>query len=196
MKRWIDSLRLLRENGEDAVLVTVMDVRGSAPRECGAKMLVTATDLIGTIGGGQLEYQCTKLACQRLREPGVAKPQAVVQRFPLGSNCGQCCGGVVEVLFEKLSAGNAAWISDLFEFYDQRIPVVIATALATGEPQKFLVTAEECRAYGATPRELRAVVAKSAHVMFAHPADAHRLRVKEPENLSLLLEPLMSSQFN
>jgi xanthine dehydrogenase accessory factor len=197
MNAWVDRLRHLRGNGEPAVLVTVMDVRGSAPRECGAKMLVTATDLIGTIGGGQLEYECTRIACERLRGRDDAAPATFVQRFPLGSNCGQCCGGVVEVLFEKIAADNAAWISGLLRFYDERVSVVVATAIAADAPaQKFLVTAEECRAYDAASRELRAAVAKAARHMFAQSAGAERLRIKEPENLSLLLEPFMSSNFN
>ena len=197
MNAWIDSLRELQKGREDAVLVTVMEVRGSAPRECGAKMLVTATDLIGTIGGGQLEYQCTRIACERLRERDDDTAQTFVQRFPLGSNCGQCCGGVVEVLFEKLVAGNAAWIADLLGFYDERTPVVIATAFATdGRACKLLVTTEGCRAYGPGSAELRAAVGRAAQHMFTRSAGAARLQLKAPENLSLLLEPVMSSDFN
>ena len=36
--------------------VVVADVKGSAPREVGAAMLVTADDTSGTIGGGALEF--------------------------------------------------------------------------------------------------------------------------------------------
>ena len=66
MNRWVDSLRELKDRGEPAMLVTVMDVRGSAPRECGAKMLVTASEVIGSIGGGQLEFECTRIACEAI----------------------------------------------------------------------------------------------------------------------------------
>jgi xanthine dehydrogenase accessory factor len=54
MNEWIDELNDLVAAGEPAVLVTVAGIRGSAPREIGAKMIVTATETIGTIGGGQL----------------------------------------------------------------------------------------------------------------------------------------------
>ena len=40
---------------EAGVLVTVTDVRGHAPREAGAKMVVSATSTWGSIGGGNLE---------------------------------------------------------------------------------------------------------------------------------------------
>ena len=196
MNRWLDSLRALK-TGEPAMLVTVTDVRGSAPRECGAKMLVTATDLLGTIGGGQLEYQCARIACERLREADHDESGTFVQRFPLGSNCGQCCGGVVEVLFERV-ADCGAWIADLLGFYDQRVPVVVATAFGIdGQVQKALVSATECLAYGATSAELEAAVVRAARQKLSgQSAGAERRRLKEPGHFSLLLEPVVSSTFN
>jgi len=95
MNEWIDELADLCAADEAAVLVTVAGVRGSAPREIGAKMIVTANETIGTIGGGQLEYQCTRVAVGLLKET-----QLLLRSFPLGSSMGQCCGGVVEILFE------------------------------------------------------------------------------------------------
>jgi xanthine/CO dehydrogenase XdhC/CoxF family maturation factor len=41
MNEWIDELSDLAAAGERAVLVTVAGIRGSAPREIGAKMFVT-----------------------------------------------------------------------------------------------------------------------------------------------------------
>jgi xanthine dehydrogenase accessory factor len=195
VNRWLESLRTLKETREPAVLVTVTDVHGSTPRECGAKMLVTASSVIGTIGGGQLEYQCTRMAVLRLGE-GEEESTSFVQRFPLGSNCGQCCGGVVEVLFEKVA--GAAWVPDLLGYYDQRAPVVLVTAFgADGQALKFLVSAAECRAYGATSAEVEAAVADVARQKLrGHSRRAERLRVNVPEHISLLLEPLMSSTFN
>ena len=95
MNEWIDALCDLAAAGEPAVLVTVAGIRGSAPREIGAKMIVTATETIGTIGGGQLEYQSTRIAAGMLDEE-----QLALRSFPLGPELGQCCGGVVEILFE------------------------------------------------------------------------------------------------
>ena len=59
---WIDALGELREREEPCVLVVVTSVKGSAPREPGARMIVAAGDLAhGTIGGGNLE----RLAIER-----------------------------------------------------------------------------------------------------------------------------------
>ena len=62
MTDWVAELAALDEDGEPAVIVTVGAIRGSAPREPGAKMIVTRRETIGTIGGGQLEYQCARKA--------------------------------------------------------------------------------------------------------------------------------------
>ena len=51
MNEWIDELSDLTAGGERVVVVTVAGIRGSAPREVGAKMIVTDNETIGTIGG-------------------------------------------------------------------------------------------------------------------------------------------------
>ena len=66
MNEWIDELSDLTAGGERVVVITVAGIRGSAPREVGAKMIVTDGETIGTIGGGQLEYQCTHMAFDML----------------------------------------------------------------------------------------------------------------------------------
>ncbi|MBZ9851173.1 xanthine dehydrogenase accessory protein XdhC [Mesorhizobium sp. CA14] len=49
-----------------AVLVEVAATKGSTPREAGAFMLVSASSIFGTIGGGQLEYMAIDKARQML----------------------------------------------------------------------------------------------------------------------------------
>lgn len=147
MHDWIAELR---ETEEPSVLVTIASVRGSAPREVGAKMIVTAKESIGTIGGGQLEYQCTRVACELLKSDNASGDGKFLRRFALGANCGQCCGGVVEVMFEQLSRSDNPWLSALRELHDSRQAVVMATS--TSNPDgKYLVTAETCTAYGEDP---------------------------------------------
>ncbi|MBP7065295.1 xanthine dehydrogenase accessory protein XdhC [Ferrovibrio sp.] len=102
MSDWLDRLATLEQLGVAAVLVTVAAVDGSAPREAGAKMVVTAADSSGSIGGGELEFQAIRIARQMLR--GQAGPS--LRRFPLGPSLGQCCGGHVTLLFEPRRAEN------------------------------------------------------------------------------------------
>lgn len=82
------------------VLITVAGVRGSAPREPGASMLVGTDFIEDTIGGGHLEWEAIAEARARLLT-GHAMP--VLQRYALAASLGQCCGGVVWLCFETLS---------------------------------------------------------------------------------------------
>jgi xanthine dehydrogenase accessory factor len=99
MTDWLATLsqRLQAEAGVVRVLVAA--TRGSAPRESGACMLVGATGIDGTIGGGNLEWQAIRIARGMLREPEAESPR--VDRFSLGATLGQCCGGAVELRFER-----------------------------------------------------------------------------------------------
>ncbi len=87
---------------EPAVLVTVEATQGSAPREAGAWMAVFADEVIGTIGGGHLEFQAMAHARDNLLQAGGATTPAVL-RFALGPSLGQCCGGVVHLRFESVA---------------------------------------------------------------------------------------------
>jgi xanthine dehydrogenase accessory factor len=87
-----------------AVLVTVAIVEGSGPREPGAKMLVDAQRLHGTIGGGHLEWRAVEVAREMLAQGDVRR----LERFALGPSLGQCCGGVVHLAFELAGTGQIA----------------------------------------------------------------------------------------
>lgn len=159
MNEWIDELCDLAAAGERAVLVTVAGIRGSSPRELGAKMIVTDRETIGTIGGGQLEFQSTRVAVGMLDER-----DATLRSFPLGSSMGQCCGGVVEILFEPLSDGIPDWLRDLRTLHGQRTPAVIATRISRSSPAKFVATSDEV--FGiAEPEPPRGMVSTSRDVL-------------------------------
>jgi xanthine dehydrogenase accessory factor len=89
------------------VLVTVAVVEGSVPREPGAKMLVDAVHQWGTVGGGHLELRGVETARAML----AAKQVRRLERFPLGPSLGQCCGGVVQLAFERLDHAHAALLA-------------------------------------------------------------------------------------
>jgi xanthine dehydrogenase accessory factor len=77
--------------------VLVLETRGSAPREAGARMWVSAAEVRGTIGGGNLEYTALKIAREMLLSSETRKER----RFALGDSLGQCCGGSVTLQFTK-----------------------------------------------------------------------------------------------
>lgn len=88
------------------MLVEVIDIKGSTPREVGARMLVGPDTFLGTIGGGHLEWQALSLARQAMHEAQQrkAQPSSWTQAFALGPTLGQCCGGALTLCFSPLSA--------------------------------------------------------------------------------------------
>jgi xanthine dehydrogenase accessory factor len=88
-----------------AVVVEVARTEGSAPRERGTRMLVSANATSGTIGGGHLELKA--IASARSRLAGDDRTPAE-QRFALGPSLGQCCGGAVTLAFAPLDAAALA----------------------------------------------------------------------------------------
>jgi xanthine dehydrogenase accessory factor len=93
-KRWLSEFR-------GAVVVEVTQALGSAPREAGTRMLVSADDAVGTVGGGHLELKAIAHAREMLRT-GELAPHT--EHFPLGPALGQCCGGAVTLAYGALDA--------------------------------------------------------------------------------------------
>ena len=93
-----------------AVLVQVEAFEGSVPRETGAWMAVFQDQLVGTVGGGHLEYDALAQARRMLAlEP--ANQLAKTARFALGPSLGQCCGGVVHLHFEPVCAADISTLA-------------------------------------------------------------------------------------
>lgn len=93
--------------GRPAMLVEVIAARGSVPREAGTRMLVSADDVAGTIGGGHLEWQAIARARERLAADDIAPLDWPVA---LGPSLGQCCGGALTLRFTPLDETTlAAW---------------------------------------------------------------------------------------
>jgi xanthine dehydrogenase accessory factor len=104
MTEWIAALADASAAGQPAVLVTVLEVAGSTPREAGAKMLVTADAIAGSIGGGHLELESVTQARALLSRAAAGEDVSgpVVRELALGPSLGQCCGGRTSVLLEPI----------------------------------------------------------------------------------------------
>jgi xanthine dehydrogenase accessory factor len=101
---WLRAAQQLRDEGEPGVLVTVAEVRGHAPREAGAKMVVSRDRTWGSVGGGNLEATAVARA-RELIESGAAAPEiseAQLNPHARNEHGRQCCGGVVRLLLEPL----------------------------------------------------------------------------------------------
>jgi xanthine dehydrogenase accessory factor len=100
MPDWTSHAREALRQGP-AALVTILATEGSAPRGPGARMVVTERGLAGTIGGGALEHQAMAQARAIL---ALAPGSWRVQDYPLGPLLGQCCGGRVRLMVERLDS--------------------------------------------------------------------------------------------
>lgn len=100
---WIEGINWLDERNQSFVLVTVLNVEGSAPRDTQTKMVVWSEGIFDTIGGGNLEYQAIARSRQLLCG---SEPEMISEWITLGKDLSQCCGGKVELMFEYFPAQN------------------------------------------------------------------------------------------
>ena len=106
--------------GINTVLVTVIDVKGSTPRNAGSRMLVTTDAIWQTIGGGALEFEVMRKARKMLANNAGTGPdkgdplwRRQVLKIVLGPDMGQCCGGRLSLLLEKFTVAEAPFLQAL-----------------------------------------------------------------------------------
>ncbi|NQZ11795.1 MAG: xanthine dehydrogenase accessory protein XdhC [Algicola sp.] len=100
---WIEAAHQLNRQGEAYIMVTLIGVSGSTPRNSGTKMVITAEQIYDTIGGGHLEHKCVAHAHKMLAEQQQGQH---LENFQLGAKLGQCCGGQTSVLFEYFAQSS------------------------------------------------------------------------------------------
>ncbi len=124
---WLEPLLTLSKKGEPFVIVTVMQVRGHAPRDAGTKMVVTQDKVFGSVGGGNLEQTAINHSRRLLNNVRRGNPHVVAPTHiahvvapthdapttltitlnPKEGEYGiQCCGGEVTLLFEPMRASR------------------------------------------------------------------------------------------
>ena len=109
MTHWRDLIDHLNGSDQEYVLITVGAARGSTPRNTGTKMLVSAADIMGTIGGGQLEYVAIDKARTLLR----GGANAELMQLPLGPELAQCCGGYTELALTRITVADHQWMDQI-----------------------------------------------------------------------------------
>jgi xanthine dehydrogenase accessory factor len=184
---WVESLQRCVASGTPCVLVTVVAAKGSVPREPGARMIVTADRLLGTIGGGHLEFKATEIARRQLGGGDVES----LQRFALGASLGQCCGGVAELLFEPV-LGAAPWLADLAraERSAPEMPRVVVTRVRSAATSGKLIVEATAHAGTLGDPALDAPARAAARALLAD-GGATRLHVLRagPREETVLLDP-------
>ena len=135
MDDWISGLYDALAHEPAVVRVVVASTRGSVPREPGASLIVSRNGQSGTIGGGHLEYQAIAIA-RAMLDASDAEP-ARVDRFVLGATLGQCCGGVVELAFDRYEAGDRVLVREALDARADGGAVVLVSAVSgSGQPRR------------------------------------------------------------
>jgi len=136
-------LSRMLEAGETVAVATIVDVRGSVPREVGAKMIIHPLGRhVGTVGGGCGEADVLRTALDVLQtgEPATVHVDLTedISMQALG-----VCGGIMDVFVERVASDVQAEIgmlpgmlAALRESMLDREPVALATVVSrtSGSP--------------------------------------------------------------
>lgn len=118
MREFFGKIIQALEDGEGVELVSVLSASGSTPRGTGAMMAVfSGGRSVGSIGGGNVEYEAQHLAVELLTFGGSALRKF---RFLQGdaASLGMVCGGEVTLHFQYLSPEDQK-LADAFRLSDR-----------------------------------------------------------------------------
>ncbi len=129
MREVAPGLRRLLVSGTGFALATTVAVRGSSPRPPGATMAVdTAGEVLGSLSGG-----CVEGAVYTAAEEVLAGASARVESYGISDDeafaVGLTCGGVLDVLVQRVDAEGAALLSGVLDDLDTGTPVALATVV-------------------------------------------------------------------
>jgi len=136
------------------VSVTIACIKGSAPRELGARMLVGQSGFHGSIGGGNLEHRGLEAARSLLSRGREGLQES--ERIGLGPSLNQCCGGAVTLLYEYCEPPGAAWLAAAARALNDGRPAALVSTIDSPTTRKWLF--EAGRAEG-LPRDVARAIA-------------------------------------
>src|SRR6202047_978469 len=129
---WAEAVRVL-EGGKPFLLATVVNVRGSTPREVGAKMIVREDGQFGTIGGGCGEAEVFRKARVLLEEGGASRLAEVDLTGDFDQREIGTCGGIMDVFVDLWSpARDLAVARQLAEAAGRSSPAALLTIVDPG----------------------------------------------------------------
>ncbi len=111
-------------------LATVVDVRGSAPRDPGAAMAVNAHgEAVGSVSGG-----CVEAAVYEAAQDALASGAPALQTYGISDeqafSVGLTCGGILDVLVQPVGPDGPAALGEVFASIEADEPVALARVVA------------------------------------------------------------------
>jgi len=131
---WPEAERTL-ERGQKFALATVINVRGSTPREVGAKMIVREDGQFGTIGGGCGEAEVFRKARLLLDEGRGARLTEIDLTGDFDQQQIGTCGGIMDVFVDIwMPASDLEAARQLANAADCNRPAALLTLVHSADP--------------------------------------------------------------
>src|SRR6202166_3758446 len=125
---WSEAVRTLQRN-QPFALATVINVRGSTPREVGAKMIVREDGQVGTIGGGCGEAEVFRKARLLLDEGSGARLAEIDLSGDFDQQEIGTCGGVMDFFIDLWAPGDLPIARHLADSAEHSRPVALLTVI-------------------------------------------------------------------
>ncbi len=194
MKALTERLIAALENGEHAVLCTILASSGSSPRGAGARMAVFADgSTVGTVGGGKVELLAAQEALDVLQG---AKTR--VRAFCLApeqvASIGMICGGNVTIYYQLLTAQGLPKLHKMLDALNTDANSWLYLKITDGAVEEFEILGEEEAKEKPELFTNRAVLQKGEPLIYAEPlVRAGRVYVFGGGHVGQALVPVLAS---
>lgn len=128
---WSEAVRTLERN-QPFALATVINVRGSTPREVGAKMIVREDGQFGTIGGGCGEAEVFRKARLLLDEGAGARLAEIDLTGDFDQQEIGTCGGIMDVFIDLWAPADLPMARQLADSAEHNRPGALLTLIDPG----------------------------------------------------------------
>src|ERR1700730_12332616 len=128
---WSEALRTL-ERDKPFALATIINVRGSTPREVGAKMIIRKDGQVGTIGGGCGEAEVFSKARLLLEEGTGARLAEVDLTGDFDQQEIGTCGGIMDVFIDLWAPADLPLARKLADAAEHSRPAALLTMIDPG----------------------------------------------------------------
>ncbi len=140
MRFILDTLIKVLEQGNSAVLGTVVRSSGSTPRTSGARMLLqTDGTLTGTIGGGSIEAACQEKARELFDQTSSYAELNFSMSASTLADEGMVCGGTASVLLQMVNPDQLDNMLQIRSDYQSgKLPVLLTLLPSNTTPPRLI----------------------------------------------------------
>lgn len=194
MKALTERLITALENGERAVLCTILASSGSSPRGAGARMAVFADgSTVGTVGGGKVELLAAQEALEVL-QGAETRVRAFCLAHEQVASIGMICGGNVTIYYQLLTAQELPKLRKMLDALNTDANSWLYLKITDGTVEEFEILDEEAAKEQPELFTNRAVLQKGEPLIYAEPLmRAGRVYVFGGGHVGQALVPVLAS---